>query len=295
MGALNLEIDLLRCFVAVADTGSFTLAGDIIGRTQSAVSQRVKRLEDLVQRQLFLRDSRDLSLTREGELLLGHARQMLTFNDATVRTLAPRGTQTRVRLGIADDFIPHHLVGLLEEFRRRHPGLDVDVQTGMSCGLNRAFDAGDIDLVFAKKDGEAQRGRVIWREPLCWISAESFNCEADEPLPLVLLPAPCAYRAVAVDTLDKSGRAFRVACTAESIMGVQAAVECGLGVTVLGRSFVRSGLVSLSSAERLPILPYTEITLLGEERVTPQITHTLVEALRDALRRNSVAPSPADA
>jgi DNA-binding transcriptional LysR family regulator len=295
MGALNLEIDLLRCFVAVVDTGSFTLAGDIVGRTQSAVSQRVKRLEDLVQRQLFLRDSRDLSLTREGEILLGHARQMLTFNDATVRTLAPRGAQTRVRLGIADDFIPHHLAGLLEELRRSHPGLEVDVQTGMSCGLNRAFDAGEVDLVFAKKDGEAQRGRVIWREPLCWISGEDFSYEVGGPLPLVLLPPPCAYRAVAIDTLDKSGRAFRIACTAESIMGVQAAVECGMGVTVLGRSFARSGLVSLSGRERLPILPYTELTLLGEERVSAQIAHTLVEALREALRRNSVAPSPADA
>ncbi len=93
MGAMNLEIDLLRCFVAVADTGSFTLAGDIVGRTQSAVSQRVKRLEDLVQRQLFLRDSRALSLTRDGELMLGHARQMLTFNDATVRDFAPRANR----------------------------------------------------------------------------------------------------------------------------------------------------------------------------------------------------------
>jgi DNA-binding transcriptional LysR family regulator len=289
MGAMNLEIDLLRCFVAVADTGSFTLAGDIVGRTQSAVSQRVKRLEDLVQRQLFLRDSRALSLTRDGEILLGHARQMLTFNDATVRAFAPSGAQTRVRLGIADDFIPRHLVALLEAFRRRHPGLEVDVQTGMSCGLNRAFDAGDIDLVFAKKDGEAQRGRVIWREPLCWIAGENFRFDAADPLPLVLLPPPCVYRAVAVDTLDKGGRAFRITCTAESIMGVQAAVECGLGVTVLGRSFARSGLVSISAPECLPILPYTEITMLGEERVPAQVVHTLVEFLRGAMQRNSTA------
>lgn len=295
MGVMNLEIDLLRCFVAVADTGSFTLAGDVVGRTQSAVSQRVKRLEDMVQKQLFLRDSRALALTRDGEILLGHARQMLTFNDATVRTLAPRSGQTRLRLGVADDFIPHHLIGMLEEFRRSHPGLEVDVQTGMSCGLNRAFDAGEIDLVFAKKDGEAQRGRVIWREPLCWISGLSFSCEASEPLPLVLLPPPCVYRAVALDTLDKSGRAFRIACTAESIMGVQAAVECGMGVTVLGRSFVRSGLAMLSGPERLPILPYTEITMLGEERVSSQITHTLVEFLREAMQRNSSVASPVEA
>lgn len=295
MGAMNLEIDLLRCFVAVADTGSFTLAGDIVGRTQSAVSQRVKRLEDLVQRQLFLRDSRALSLTRDGEIMLGHARQMLTFNDATVRTFAAPDAQTRVRLGIADDFIPHHLVALLEEFRRRHPGLEIDVHTGMSCGLNRAFDAGEIDLVFAKKDGEAQRGRVIWREPLCWIAGENFRFDVGDCLPLVLLPPPCVYRAVAVDTLNKIGRAFRVTCTAESIMGVQAAVECGLGVTVLGRSFARPGLVPLSPSECLPMLPYTEITMLGEERVSAQVVHTLVEFLRETMQRNNRAAQPVEA
>ena len=184
---------------------------------------------------------------------------------------------------------------MLEEFRRRHPDLEVDVQTGMSCGLNRAFDAGEIDLVFAKKDGEAQRGRVIWREPLCWIAARVSGTKPDEPLPLVLLPPPCVYRAVAIDTLDKSGRVFRIACTAESIMGVQAAVGCGLGVTVLGRSFVRSGLVILSAAERLPILPYTEITMLGEERVSAQITHTLVGFLHEAMQRNSSAAIPVEA
>lgn len=295
MGAVNLEIDLLRCFVAVADTGSFTLAGDVVGRTQSAVSQRVKRLEDLVQAQLFLRNSRELSLTRDGELLLGHARQMLTFNDTAVRTLAPRQVRTRLRLGIAEDFIPRQLAGLLEDIRRGHPGLTVEVQTGMSCGLTRAFDAGEVDLVFAKKDGDAQRGRVIWREPLCWIAGEGFRYEMDEPLPLVLLPPPCSYRAVAIDTLDKSGRTFRVACTAENILGVQAAVESGMGVTVLGRSFVRAGLVPLSHREPLPVLPYTEITLLGEERVSAEMVHTLVETLRESLRLNSGAASLADA
>jgi len=289
MGTTDLEIDLLRCFVAVADTGSFTQAGDIVGRTQSAVSQRVKRLEDIVQRQLFMRDTRALSLTRDGEILLAHARQMLTFNDATIRTLLPRFAYSRLRLGVADDFIPHHLVGLLKEFRRQHTELDVDVQTGMSCGLYRAFDAGDIDLVFAKKDTDTPRGRVIWREPLCWIAAENYQHDPNEPLPLVLLPPPCAYRAIAFDTLDKNGRTFRVACTAESIMGVQAAVECGMGVTVLGRSFVRSGLALHREPSDLPILPYTEITLLGEERVPDQLTHTLVETLLSALRSNTDA------
>lgn len=296
MGAMDLDIDLLRCFVAVVDTGSFTLAGDVVGRTQSAVSQRVKRLEDLIQRQLFMRESKELALTRDGEIFLSHARQMLTFNDTTVRAFSPKPAPARLRLGVADDFVPHHLAGLLQHLRRTHSDMEVDVLTGMSCGLNRAFDAGDVDLVFAKKDGDAKRGRVIWREPLCWISADGFRFDPEEPLPLVLLQPPCAYRAVALDTLDKSGCGFRIACTAESIMGVQAAVECGMGVTVLGRSFVRSGLAQIPALHGLPMLPYTEITLLGEQRVAPQIIHTLVEFICEALRRNSTGvPAPATA
>ncbi len=146
-------------------------------------------------------------------------------------------------------------------------------------------------LVFAKKDGEAQRGRVIWREPLCWIACDGFNYDADDPC----LWSFCRRHASTAPS--RSTRSTRVAVPSGSPARLKALwvsrlpSNAVMGVTVLGRSFARSGLVSLSAPGYLPILPYTEITMLGEERVSTQIVHTLVEFLREAMQRNSAPPS----
>ena len=281
--AMDLDIDLLRCFVAVAETGSFTLAGDVVGRTQSAVSQRVKRLEELVQKRLLDRGGRSLALTLDGERLLSHAKKMIGINDEVLLGLAKPKPAARVRLGISDDFIPHHLPRILARFSKKHPGIELAVHTGMSCGLGDAFDRGELDLVFAKKDGDAKRGRIIWREPLTWICSSDFDLRPDEPIPLVLLPPPCTYRALAIETLAQAGRSWRIACTASSIMSIQAAVSGGLGITLLGRSFGLSGLRVLGAREGFPNLPFTEVTVLGEDRAGPAITAVLTEYLTQEL------------
>jgi DNA-binding transcriptional LysR family regulator len=280
---MDLDIDLLRCFVAVAETASFTLAGDVVGRTQSAVSQRVKRLEDRVQRRLLDRRGRSLALTLDGERLLSHAKKMIGINGEALLRLAKPKPAARVRLGISDDFIPHHLPRILARFSKKHPGIDLAVQTGMSCALGEAFDRGELDLVFAKKDGEAKRGRIIWREPLAWICSSDFELRPDEPIPLVLLPPPCTYRALASETLGQAGRAWKISCTASSIMSIQAAVAGGLGVTLLGRSFGLSGLRVLGAREGFPNLPFTEVTVLGEDRASPAVTAVLTEYLTHEL------------
>jgi DNA-binding transcriptional LysR family regulator len=123
----------------------------------------------------------------------------------------------------------------------------------MSCGLGEAFDRGELDLVFAKKDGEAKRGRIIWREPLAWICSSDFELRPDEPVALVLLPPPCTYRALAIEALGQTGVAWKIVCTASGIMSIQAAVAGGLGVTLLGRSFGLSGLRVLGAREDFPI------------------------------------------
>jgi DNA-binding transcriptional LysR family regulator len=280
---MDLDIDLLRCFVAVADTRSFTLAGDVVGRTQSAVSQRVKRLEELVQRRLLSRGGRSLALTADGERLLSHAKKMIGINDEVLLGLVKPKPAVRVRLGVSDDFIPHHLPRILARFSKKHPGIELTVHTGMSCGLGAALDSGELDLVFAKKDGDAKRGRVIWREPLAWICSSDFDLPADDPLPLVLLPPPCTYRALAIEALGQAGRQWKIACTASSIMSIQAAVAGGLGVTLLGRSFALSGLRVLGAREGFPNLPFTEVTVLGEDRANPAVAAVLTEYLTQEL------------
>lgn len=262
----DLELDLLRAFVAVAESGSFTAAAEVVGRSQSAVSQKVLRLEEILQRRVFDRTSRSLRLTCDGERLLVTARQMLEINDKAMRELREPPAQGSLRLGISEDFIPRQLPKLLARFSRLYPGVHVELMTGLSCTLLAAYDEGRLDAVIAKKDGSAQRGRVIWREPLVWMAAADFEVDFSRPARLVMLPPPCTYRELMIASLDAVRRDWVVACTASNLMGVQAAVAGGLGVTVLGRSFVQEGMKILHAPETWPALPMTEVTVLGEER-----------------------------
>ncbi|TLM75650.1 LysR substrate-binding domain-containing protein [Microbulbifer harenosus] len=279
----DLEIDLLRAFVAVAESGGFTAAAEVVGRSQSAVSQKILRLEEAVGLRLFERSSRSLNLTGDGERLLVAARRLLELNDAAVRELLEPAAVGSLRLGVAEDFIPQQLPGVLARFRRLYPAVHLELKTGMSCELLTAYEAGELDAVIAKRDGEARRGRIIWREPLVWMAAAEYKADFSEPLPLVLLPPPCTYREVMTGALDSLRRDWYPACTASSLMGIQAAVAGGLGVTVLGRAFVREGLKELQVPEHWPALPMTEIVLIGEDTAQAELVRPLADFLTESL------------
>ena len=279
----DLEIDLLRAFVAVAETGGFTAASEVVGRSQSAVSQKVLRLEEIVERRLFERTSRTLTLTRDGEQFLVTARRILELNDVAIREMREPATVGSLRLGVADDFIPRQLPSMLSRFRRLYPGVHLELMTGLSCNLLSAYDAGSLDAVIAKKDGAAQRGRVIWREPLVWMASADYTPDFTRPAPLVMLPPPCTYREVMVQALDSVRRDWFAACTASSLMGIQAAVAGGLGVTVLGRSFMQDGLQVLRAPEHWPALPMTEIVLVGEDTAQADLVRPLISFLTESL------------
>jgi len=286
----DLEIDLLRAFVAVVESGSFTAAAGSVGRSQSAVSQKVLRLEEIVGRRVFQRTSRSLSLTRDGERLLTAARRLLEVNDALLRELREPEARGTLRLGVADDFIPSQLPQLLARFSRIYPEVHLELMTGMSCQLLAAYDAGQLDAVIAKKDGAAQRGRVIWREPLVWLAAADYPDQPAAPVRLVLLPPPCTYRELMISALDGVRRDWQVVCTASNLMGVQAAVAGGLGVTVLGRSFALPQMQQLATPGRWPALPMSEIIVLGEDGPAAALTRPLVTFLGDSLAgRESLA------
>jgi DNA-binding transcriptional LysR family regulator len=279
----DLEIDLLRAFVAVAETGSFTAAAEVVGRSQSAVSQKVLRLEEILQRRVFDRTSRSLSLTRDGEHMLVAARRMLEFNDTVMHELLQPPAVGSLRLGISEDFIPSQLPKLLARFSRLYPGVHLDLMTGLSCDLLAAYDAGQLDGVIAKKDGTAQRGRVIWREPLVWMASADYQLDFTKPARLVMLRPPCTYRELMITALDSVRREWMAVCTASSLMGVQAAVAGGLGVTVLGRSFVQAGMQILRAPEHWPALPMTEITVIGEESAEANLVRPLISFLTESL------------
>lgn len=278
-----LDIDLLRAFAAVAEAGGFTAASGRLARTQSAVSQQVARLEDGLGVRLFRRTGRAAVLTAEGELLLGYARRLIDLSDEAVRRVTSPELTGRLRLGVCEDIIPRHLPRLLARFAAAHPGVELSLATDLSTRLKERLSAGELDLVVAKRDGaNVQGGRVIWREPLAWFAAEGFDWTGPAELPLALLPPPCSYRTIALETLRTARKPYRIACTSHSLMGVQAAAAGGLGVTILGRSFAREGLRELPP-DALPALPQTEIALFWEEGGTVAAAEPLTRYLLEEL------------
>lgn len=282
----DLEIDLLRAFVAVAETGSFTSAAQIVGRSQSAVSQKISRLEELVEQRVFDRTSRSLSLTPSGEHLFVAARKMLEFNDTVMKQIREPLGLMKLRLGISEDFIPGQLPALLARFNRLYPMVDLDLMTGLSCDLLAAYDSGRLDTVIAKKAGAGQRGRVIWRDQLVWLAGCGYELDASRPVNLVMLRPPCTYRELMISCLDSVRREWVTSCTASSLMGVQAAVAGGLGISILGKSFVRNDMQVVQPPSDWPQLPVNEVTIIGEKPEFAELVQALIAFLTESVGPN---------
>lgn len=260
----NLDLDLLRAFATVAETGNMTSAGGRLRRSQSAVSLQIKRLEDSLELRLFDRSPRSVRLTAAGERLLTHARAMLALNDAILDELSEPALEGAVRLGTPEDFATTHLPAVLSRFAESHPRVHLEVACDLTLNLLDRFGAGEFDLVLVKREpsgGEA--GVRVWREPLVWAASPRFDPAQSGPLPLVVSPSPCVYRARAVGALDAAGRPWRIAYTCGSLAGSQAAVRAGLGVTVLPRDMVPADLAAIDDPAELPDLRDTEIALLA--------------------------------
>ncbi len=280
MRAPDLDLDLLRCFVTVAEQGGFTAAGSALGLTQSAVSLKVKRLEDILRRRVFDRTSRSIALTREGETLLAYARRMLALNDEAVRRMVAPPVAGRLRLGVADHFIPRNLAPVLARFARIFPELRLEVEVGRSHELRAAAERGQLDLVLGKRrDGETS-GRPIWTEAVVWAAAPDFAAPEGRPLPLAMLPPGCMFRDRALAALARANIAFEVVYTSASLLGVAAAAQAGFAVTVLGRSGMPGGLQELHG---LPGLGTAEMCIFGDAAGRSQVLEPLVACIRDSL------------
>jgi DNA-binding transcriptional LysR family regulator len=276
----DLDLDLLRCFVLVAEERGFTAAGDALGLTQSAVSLRIKRLEEVVRRPLFLRTTRAVSLTREGEVLLGYARRLLALNDEAVRRMAAPPVAGRLRLGVADHFVPRSLAPILASFVRTYPEVRLEVEVGRSHELRAKQAAGGLDLVLGKRrDGETA-GTPIWTEPMVWAAAPDWAPRDDRPLPLALLPEGCLFRERALAALGRAGLPFEAVFTCDSLMGLAAAAQAGFALTVLGRSGLTEGLVEVIG---LPPLGAVEMAVFGDPAGRHQVVEPLVGFIRDSL------------
>lgn len=285
MPARNLNLDLLRCFVTIAELGSFTRAGERLGRTQSTISLQIKRLEDQLGRPVFVRTARSFALTSEGARLLGRARQLLRLNDATLAELYEPDMAGAVRLGVPEDFATEHLPAVLSQFAEAHPLVELEVTCDLTLNLLAKFSADAFDLVLVKREPSAPlEGTRVWREPLVWVARDRQAIQDLETIPLVVSPEPCVYRKRATDALDAIGRKWRVAYTSTSLAGCQSAVKAGLGITVLPREMMPSFLTAITGDPGLPPLYDTEIALIeapGISGTAAKLAQHIVSALEN--------------
>lgn len=281
----NLDLDLLRTFVLVVETGGFTRAGALIGRSQAAVSLQIQRLEDQVRARLLDRDSRGLSLTPLGEVLLGQARRLLRMNDDILTTLFGAEVAGEVRFGAPEDFATAYLPEILGRFAQANPKVQLNVTCDLTLNLLDGLQNGRLDLALIKRDpAEANLGVRVWREPLVWVGASIDILDRPGPLPVIVAPAPCVYRRRALSALGDAGREWRVAYVSPSLAGQHAALRAGLGVTALPRDMTPDDLAILDHA--LPKLSDTEIALLTAAQEPRPAVARLAEAIKQAMERH---------
>lgn len=254
----------LECFIAVAETGSFTRAAEKVARTQSAVSQQITKLEGLIGKPLFTR-TRHLSLTSEGELLLNYARKIVQLNREAMDRFRHPELQGEVRFGLPEDFASVFLSEVLTEFASLHPRIMLNVECDLTLNLFARFKKKEFDLVLVKmnRPEDFPNGMDVWSEALEWVGSKNLaDLDEEQPVPLVLSPQPCVYRARAIQSLEKLTRKWRIVFSSHSYAGTVAAVKAGMGLTVLPRNMVPADLQIIRTSRQLPKLDDTHISLL---------------------------------
>ena len=227
----NVSLDSLRTLVIAHDVGGFGRASERLGRTPSAISLQMKRLQDEIGVQLFRKQGRKMLLTEQGEIALRYARRVLELNDEMIDVLRGSSLSGAVRIGFAQDFTGNVLPSVIGRFSSLYPLVKLEITVDRGQVLIQALDSGDLDLALTLGGSEFKTAQVLSDLPLHWIASPNFKQRANQPLPLALFNPPCGCQTRGLDSLQDAGRSWRVAMTSPSLPGLWAAVSAGLGVT----------------------------------------------------------------
>lgn len=286
---LNIPPSVLRSFVTLASLRSFTAVARVLGLQQSTISQHLRRLEEAVGRQLVVRDTHSVNLTTDGDAMVEFARQVLEANSRMDRFFSEKKVRSRLRLGISEDFAMSGLKDVLSEFSQLDAEVDIELTVGLSGFLYQRYDAGELDVIFAKRKPGDRRGTVAWREHLVWIGRPDIEIEGNAPVPLVTYAAPSITRTLAISTLECSNRTWRIACSSGSLNGLCAALSAGLGIAAHSQRLLPPGLASIPPDAGLPNLPTIEFVAIGPGK-SHKSACKMIDLLldrRDALAINS--------
>lgn len=263
MSRINLDIDILRTLVIAQQLGGFNRAAQRVGRSQSAVSQQIRKLEEQVGKQLFRKEGRSLALTEAGDVVLSYARRILDLNDealAVVRGIAVGGS---VRFGLQTDFTETWLPKALARFKQAHPEIQVEVSADRRAVLIDRLDKGQLDLALlfgAARRSDAQRLTAL---RMVWIGShkQRFKWQCGQPVPLALCSPPCFFRDAAIAALNQAGIPWHIAFTSLSVHGIWAAVDAGLGITLRTPTGLPKQMTIMKPKSGLPRLPMVDISL----------------------------------
>ena len=234
-----LDLDVLRTFVAIAETGSFTAAANAVFRTPSAVSMQIKKLEETLRCAVFNRDARSVSLTTDGEILMGYARRMLAINREAVSKFVVPDVSGVVRLGSPDDYGERVLPAVLKRFAQSHPSVAVDVIIDQSVNLRRRLNERELDItLFTVCRNIPPDAEILLTEPIVWGGARGGCAHMRKPLPVSVWEEGCAWRADALEALGRDGVEYRIAYMSAHTAGQRSAILADLAIAPLPRSFI---------------------------------------------------------
>ena len=258
----DLDIDVLRVVLTIAETGRFTSAARLLNRTQAAVSAQVKRLEDQIGVRVFDREPRGARLTREGEQFIRYAREIVAINETAVGHFLKRRPPEQIRIGVPEGYAVPFLSDAIATMSRDALDAHLDVKCDHSPALLQRLDSGELDLVVATRQPDRQDGYVVTEAPLVWVSSQAFTQPVDKPVPLALYPPGiCVHRSVALDTLAAHQVAWNITLTSSHLESLLVPVMAGRALTVLTRFALRDGLLEFPHNAGLPLLPSSAIVL----------------------------------
>ncbi len=284
MRRINFDLDVLRGFVTGVELGSFARAAERLGRSTSAISAQLKKLEEQVGAPVLRKSGRGLALTPTGEMLLAYARRLLELNDEAAAAVRGVDLEGWVRIGLQEDFGENLLTRILGDFARAHPKVRIETRVARNAELLELVRTGKLDLALAWDSGvRSPHCELLAQLPMSWIgaAADKMPClMPGEPVPLAVFEAPCLMRSAATASLDRANIPWRIAFTSSSLSGIWAAVGAGLGVTVRTRVGLPE---SLRILEGLPALPNVGLVLHRAEAEPAQVVRRLAEIVSASL------------
>lgn len=278
----NLDSDLLRTFVAVADTGNFTKAAERAGRTQSAVSMQMKKLEDMVGNSLFERGSRGVMLTRRGGELIGNARRIVTLLDETAASMAAPPLGGPVRIGIPEEYGHAILSRALGAFAKRHAKVEVTVRYAHSGAQIAALAADELDLAVVFEWQDHSGGEVLMHDPTVWVTSNLHQMHEERPVPIALYNRAGWCQDFAIKSLEQRSLAYRVAYTSDTNGGLRLAVTSGLAIAPISRSNIPADCRELTTADGFGDIDASNVVMHRNPNASGEAIDGMEEAIREA-------------